>query len=245
MTIDQAIRLISAVAQLFGVFVWPAVILFAMVQFRAPLTELFRNARQFSLKGAGFEASITRQREEAVAALGAAVATQAGSSGTEAPPSLQEIASALPSPRAQQRIQDSCVLWVDDRPGNNNFERQALEALGIRVDISTSTEDALARVRWHPYDLIISDMGRPPDARAGYTLLDALRARGDQTPYVIYASSRAPKHIAEARQHGAIGCTNSATELVEIVTKTLATRPRIRVHTYTNMDDSGGRSLDS
>ena len=44
----------------------------ALVQFRAPLTELFRNAGQFSLKGAGFEASITRQREDAVAALGAA-----------------------------------------------------------------------------------------------------------------------------------------------------------------------------
>lgn len=228
MTTDQSIRLISAVAQMFGVFVWPAVLLLVIVQFRAPLTELFKNAGQFSLKGAGFEASITRQREEAVAALGAAVARRIDSDDTETPPSIGEIAAALPSPRAQQRIQDSYVLWVDDRPGNNNYERQALEVLGIRVDISTSTEDALARIRWRPYDLIISDMGRPPDARAGYTLLDALRAGGDQTPYFIYASSRAPEHIAEARQHGAIGCTNSATELVETVTKVLSTRPRTR-----------------
>jgi hypothetical protein len=67
---DQVIRLINAVAQLFGVFVWPAVLLFVVVQFRTPLTELLKNAGQFSLKGAGFEASITRRREEAVAALG-------------------------------------------------------------------------------------------------------------------------------------------------------------------------------
>jgi hypothetical protein len=72
LTSDQVIRLISAIAQLFGVFVWPAVILFVVVQFRGPLAELFKNAAQFSLKGAGFEASITRKREEAVAALGAA-----------------------------------------------------------------------------------------------------------------------------------------------------------------------------
>ena len=229
MTSDQVIRLISAVAQLFGVFVWPAVLLFVVVQFRAPLTELFKNAGQFSLKGAGFEASITRQREEAVAALGAAVATRGvDSNDTEVSPDLQEVANALPSPRNQQRIQDSYVLWVDDRPDNNSYERQALEALGIRVDISTSTEDALTRIRWRSYDMIISDMGRPPDGRAGYTLLDELRARGDETPYFIYASSRAPEHVAEARKHGAVGCTNSATELVETVTKVLSARPRIR-----------------
>jgi CheY-like chemotaxis protein len=228
LTSDQVIQLISALAQLFGVFVWPALILFVVVQFRAPLTELFRNAGQFSLKGAGFEASITRQREEAVAALGAAVATRNEDGATGNPPDLQQVASALPSLRTQQRIQDSCVLWVDDRPGNNNYERQALEALGIRVDISTSTEDALSRIRWRNYNMIISDMGRPPDARAGYTLLDGLRARGDQTPYFIYASSRAPEHVAEARRHGAVGSTNSATELVQTVTEVLSARPQNR-----------------
>lgn len=229
MTSDQVTRLISAVAQLFGVFVWPALILVVVVQFRGPLTELLKNMGQFSLKGAGFEASIiTRQREEAVAALGAAVATRTEGSDVGKPTDLQKVATALPSPRTQQRIQDSYILWVDDRPGNNNYERQALEALGIRVDISTSTDDALSRIRWHNYDMIISDMGRPPDARAGYTLLDELRARGDQTPYFIYASSRAPEHIAEARRHGAVGCTNSATELVQTVTQVLSARSRNR-----------------
>jgi CheY-like chemotaxis protein len=225
-TIDQAIRLVSAAAQLLGVLVWPAVLLFAIVQFRVPLTEFLKDARQVRLKGGGFEASITRQRERAVAALGAAEAVRVGDGDAASIPDPQAIANALPTPRTQQRIQDSSVLWVDDRPDNNRYERQTLEALGVRVDISTSTEDALARMKWRPYDLIISDMGRPPDMRAGYTLLDQLRAQGDQTPYFIYASSRAPEHIAEARKHGAIGCTNSATELVQIVTDALSTKSR-------------------
>lgn len=228
MTTNQATQLIGAVAQLLGVFVWPAVLLIVIMQFRGPLTDLLTHAEQLILKAGGVEASITRQREEAAAALSAAVAGQTDSSSTEKPLNLQEIAAALPSPRAQQRIQGSYVLWVDDRPGNNNFERQALEALGIRVDISTSTEDALNRIRWKPYDMIISDMGRPPDPRAGYTLLDQLRAQGDETPYVFYAGSRAPQHVAEARQHGAAGSTNSATELVAIVTDVLSSRPRVR-----------------
>ena len=115
-------------------------------------------------------------------------------------------------------------MWVDDRPGNNVFETQALEALGIQVEISTSTDDALEKIAWRSYDLVISDMGRPPDARAGYTLLDKLRKAGNQTPFVIYASSRAPDHVREAREHGAIGSTNRPQELVEMVTTALSAR---------------------
>jgi len=70
----------------------------------------------------------------------------------------------------------------------------------------------------------ISDMGRPPDARAGCTLLDQLRGSGNQTPFVIYASSRAPEHVRESRAHGAIGCTNSLQELIAMVTTGLAAR---------------------
>jgi DNA-binding NtrC family response regulator len=73
--------------------------------------------------------------------------------------------------------------------------------------------------------LIISDMGRPPDQRAGYTLLDKLRERGDRTPFVIYAGSRDPDHVKEARKRGAIGCTNSAQELILLVSRALGAAP--------------------
>ena len=89
--------------------------------------------------------------------------------------------------------------------------------MGIRIVLSTSTEDALGKLKLEHFDAIISDMGRPPDAKAGYTLLDALRASGNQTPFMIYAGSRAPEHQAEARRRGAIGCTNRANELFEMV----------------------------
>jgi CheY-like chemotaxis protein len=130
----------------------------------------------------------------------------------------------LPGPREQRRLQGAKVLWVDDRPNNNRFERQALEALGIDVELSLSTDDALDKLRRRPYDLIISDMGRPGDPRAGYTLLDRLRSGGNLVPYVIYAGSRAPEHVREAREHGAIGSTNRPQELVSMVTAALTMR---------------------
>ena len=110
---------------------------------------------------------------------------------------------------------------MDDNPSNNVHERQALEALGVSFALATSTDEVLDKLKHQSFDAIISDMGRPPDAQAGYTLLDKLRASGDKTPFIIYAGSRAPEHRAEARRRGAVGCTNRPDELFEMVLSAL------------------------
>jgi CheY-like chemotaxis protein len=120
------------------------------------------------------------------------------------------------------RAEQATVLWVDDRPRNNSYERQALEALGITFVLATSTDEALNELGRRPFNVIIWDMSRPPDPHAGYTLLDKIRAEGNQTPFIIYAGSRAPQHVAESRRHGADGCTNRPDELFEMVLSAVA-----------------------
>jgi CheY-like chemotaxis protein len=93
--------------------------------------------------------------------------------------------------------------------------------VGVTFVLATSTEEAMDKVKRQSFDAIISDMGRPPDSRAGYTLLDKLRESGNRTPFIIYAGSDAPKDRAEARRRGAIGCTNRPDELFEMVLSTL------------------------
>lgn len=115
-------------------------------------------------------------------------------------------------------------LWVDDRPANNTYERRSMEALGINFTISTGTEDAFEKLGVDRYDLAISDMARPPDDRAGYTLLEAMRQRGIDIPVMFYAGSGSPEHRAEARRRGAISSTNSPQELFQLVTSTLLGR---------------------
>ena len=224
MTADQVNRLIDAVAHLLGVLVWPAVVVFLFVRFGGPIAGFLRNIGELNLKAAGVEAT-AKSREVAAAALGAAETVRATDDGAAiAASDPSDIAEALPGPRALRRLRGARVLWVDDRPDNNRYERQALEAFGIQIELSESTGDAMDKVRRRPYELIISDMGRPPDARAGYTLLDGLRAAGYRTPFVIYAGSRAPEHDREAREHGALGCTNRPQELVRMVTEELSSR---------------------
>ena len=116
------------------------------------------------------------------------------------------------------------ILWVDDRPENNTYERQAFEAMGLRFTLALSTDEAFERLAQTKFAAIISDMGRREGPREGYVLLDRLRSEGDRTPLFIYASSNAPEHKREAREHGGQGCTNNAQELFEMVTRAVIQR---------------------
>ena len=102
------------------------------------------------------------------------------------------------------------ILWVDDRPENNTYERQAFETMGLYFTLALSTDEAFERLSQAKYAAIISDMGRREGPREGYVLLDRLRKEGDRTPLFFYASSNAPEHKRETSDHGGQGCTNNA-----------------------------------
>ncbi|MCA1432802.1 TIR domain-containing protein [Bradyrhizobium sp. BRP20] len=113
------------------------------------------------------------------------------------------------------------ILWVDDRPDNNVYERRALEAYNVEFELAESTGEALAKLKNTQFDAIISDMGRPPDAQAGYTLLNSLRKSGNLTPFFIYAGSNSPEHRRLALSKGAQGSTNRANILINDVLNSL------------------------
>lgn len=218
MSVDDFVKLVDAVAKLLGVLVWPALVGFVLVRFGPALKDFFANLGEFSMKGGGFEATAKRRQAEAAAALVAASVARNDESETPAATAQragEAAAVVTESVTAQviRRASRATALWVDDRPDNNIHERQSLEALGLSFVLATSTDEALDLVAKQKFDVIISDMGRPSDARAGYTLLDQLRSHGNKTPLVFYSGSNATEHKAEARRHGAIGATNRASEL--------------------------------
>jgi CheY-like chemotaxis protein len=131
------------------------------------------------------------------------------------------VQSATREATSTERNWRNRVLWVDDRPDNNTYERAALEAVGLKFTVATSTAAALEIIRWQQFAVIISDMNRREGPREGYFLLDTLRKQGDQTPFYIYAASSAPEHRKETLQHGGQGCTNMAEELFEMVMRSV------------------------
>jgi CheY-like chemotaxis protein len=162
--------------------------------------------------------------------LGAANALQAQEQASDSQNligkgSAKEIASLVTqtvTPQTIRMLEGTSILWVDDEPSNNAYERQALEALGIHFTISTSTEDALRELKGKPFDAIVSDMGRPPDARAGYTLLDAVQKMGIHTPFIIYAmGGNRPENKEEARKRGAYVSVAGPQKLFTVIVRLL------------------------
>ena len=116
---------------------------------------------------------------------------------------------------------DKRILWVDDNPSNNRIIANAFERLGFDVVIAKSTEEAMKRLGEvqslgvDPFSSIISDMGRPESAQAGYDLLAKVRDLGLETPFYIYAGSNKREHDLAAREHGGNGSTNSSAQLMK------------------------------
>jgi CheY-like chemotaxis protein len=107
------------------------------------------------------------------------------------------------------------VLWVDDRPANNVFERAALESYGIRFTLVGSTSEAEKLLAAGRFDAIISDLGRPDDRQAGLTLLRIVRGTGNAVPYFLYTGVAAAAWLG--RVAGAQGVTADPDELVAMV----------------------------
>ena len=164
------------------------------------------------------EENYVKMQMSAVASLTAATFKGAGSDDEKNIKGIVEsIHSSSQTYSEFVRDNSKSILWVDDRPENNIYEREAFEAVGISIALSLNTEDALKQLLYRKFSAIISDMGRKEGPREGYVLLDRIREMRDDTPFVFYAASRDPEHIQETRKHGGQGCTNNAKELFNIV----------------------------
>lgn len=117
------------------------------------------------------------------------------------------------------------ILWVDDRPQNSQFERQAFESMGLELTLVRSTRQALETLAGTRFAAIVSSMRRAESPREGYVLLQAVRDRDRETPFFIYPGARSPESKKEGAARGAQGVTNMADELVDMVVATIPTEP--------------------
>ncbi len=118
------------------------------------------------------------------------------------------------------------ILWVDDNPDNNKYEREAFEALGFQFNLALSTNEALELLKSNTYAAVLSDMGRVEGPQEGYALLKQIRQSDKETPFIIYASSNLLEHKIMAQERGAQGSTNRADELIDLVTTHVRNIPK-------------------
>jgi CheY-like chemotaxis protein len=118
----------------------------------------------------------------------------------------------------REELNPCAILWVDDNPDNNIWERQALESYGVRFVLARDTAEAERQLREKgSFAAIISDLGRVGDPQAGYTLLSRVREARIQVPYFIYTTGLAARLWPIAKLRGAQGITADPDALVEMV----------------------------
>lgn len=109
------------------------------------------------------------------------------------------------------------VLWVDDNPSNNTLIAESLNAIGIRVDLSLSTDDAIHKLGQTRYGLVITDLGRWEGGRentmAGLDLVHAIRESDRDIPILVFAGRRGLANETVLREAGANLVTTSGAEL--------------------------------
>jgi CheY-like chemotaxis protein len=134
---------------------------------------------------------------------------------------MEKLPQATPQEKPSLPLEGRSILWVDDRPSANSYERNYLKELGASITQSLSTQDAKAKVDEASFDLIISDVGRKEgerhNLRAGYDLLNELMDRRPRIPVVFYTTSARTKlRQPEVVDYGAY-VTDRPADLVDTV----------------------------
>ena len=207
---DNLAQLLAALASL----AWPVLLAVLLYQLHRPLRALLESAlkRKFSVKVGGYELTMeeaSEQQRKIVSDLQNKLAEleKRLTTGT---------ASLTPQPQqATPRTSSKRILWVDDNPKNNSYFLATLEERGVRVDTALSTDAGIAQFKQLPYDIVVSDMGRPESEKAGIELTRALKLISPATPVYIFCGAWTARNLrAEALAAGAREITSSGSTLL-------------------------------
>ncbi len=211
MSADQWVKLITLLTSFVQVIIWPFVVLAIALYLRKPISKFIGEMNELNLKTGSTEIVAKSKQAEIAVSLEAAT-TQIQNenlalkqpSTIETPREIAKLVNQTVTPQTVHNLKGVSILWVDDVPSNNTFIRHAMETLDIRFTICASTEEAIKELNLYAFDAIISDMGRPPDSQAGFTLLDKVKEMRIKSPFIIYArGGNKQENKEEAQKRGA------------------------------------------
>jgi CheY-like chemotaxis protein len=205
-------ELAQAFSSVVNLFAWLLALLLLVIA--------LRKSRIESLSVGPF--SFRMMKEEAIVATATASRAWQSPAGENVDvPRIRATVDRVFTPETLNNLTGKSVLWADDNPANNELAVRAIRKFGLDIEQATSTEAAMAAFQRRRFDLVISDMARGDDMRAGYNLLKLLRESGSKVPYFIFAGSDTPEYRRAAAERGAQLSTNDMLELVDYVVKYL------------------------
>jgi CheY-like chemotaxis protein len=180
---------------------WVALIATLILMFRTPIKAQLL-PRMTGIKAFGFEATFVKEQLDR-----AAETAPAGSESDR-----NQVARR--AERIAPLLQNAQLLLVNDVPAEMFQVIGILREIGIRVDVVTSTEEALETLTRKPYDVVISDMRRGEVEDAGLRFIRESRARGIYRPTILSVGRYDPN---QGTPPYAVGITNRVDELLNLV----------------------------
>ena len=117
------------------------------------------------------------------------------------------------------------VLWVDDKPANNEYERSLLRPEGLVFDNVVSSAEAIEQLLTSTYDLVITDLARhwssDRSLGAGRDLLSHSVIKDGGPPVIVYAGRDAVAQEEELRVLGAFGVSHDRDHFLNLVHQAL------------------------
>ncbi|MHC4813369.1 MAG: response regulator, partial [Planctomycetota bacterium] len=93
------------------------------------------------------------------------------------------------------------ALLADDEPLSQEFLREALEGLGLKIIAVDDGEQALAALKQHPIDLVFTDLQMP--GADGVEVLTGSKLREPDRPVVLITAHGTMGVAVEAMRKGA------------------------------------------
>ena len=125
-------------------FLWPLVVLVVLAMFHEPLSDFLKrlNKAEFTKDDKGFKVAL------AAANLAAAEAARTEPTfNTKKSLDIEGVAQAASRASGSLAVSQAKILWVDDNPDNQQYERNALGALGIKFNLARNTNEAMVRLK--------------------------------------------------------------------------------------------------
>lgn len=143
-------------------------------------------------------------------------------------PDIDAVVKAIPTMAVEPR-RVARVLWVDDKPANNELERARLRPFGIVFDNVVSTHEAVDQLAFESYDLVITDLGREHSSdrspTAGSAFLAHPSVKNAGPPVIVYAGTWAIAQRDELIRLGASDVMANREQLINTVLRMLGRAP--------------------
>ena len=119
-----------------------------------------------------------------------------------------------------QKLKNKLILWVDDNPENNEYPISILKEAGVIIKIFKTSSEGVEFLQnsQKACDLIISNMGRTGNEKAGLEFINELKQKGIKTPIIIFTRPTSIRKFSSAAiEAGAKKCVTGYAQLLSQV----------------------------